>query len=182
MGGGGCTRRCHRRLGPRRAPLVARCCRRNRWRPGVFVPRRPLHDAPIASCGCGIYALKRMDDALDLSEQSIRSQGHLFALIIGEVSLWGTVVVALARLPARISLTRSDFGSYPMATTGPVRATMKSSGASVTTESSSPSERRRHTRSRHSCGVSKAHAMASTSSPDELRLYSPFFRLGFVTK
>jgi hypothetical protein len=72
---------------PAREPMAAVCLRRRinllPWR------RQAPHEAPLASCDCGIYAstLERIGGYLDG-----RFDGKRVHRVLGRVSLWGSVV------------------------------------------------------------------------------------------
>jgi hypothetical protein len=74
-------RRC---IWPAGVPFAARCYARrfNLW-------RRSVHEAPVETCSCGIYAVQ--DERIPrLWRDSEVPPG--FSLVIGSVSLWGEVV------------------------------------------------------------------------------------------
>jgi hypothetical protein len=66
-------------LAPRRLPLP------RRW-------RRHGHDAPDATCSCGIYAGSGPDVAGPYVFRPLVARRHLVVRVIGLVSLWGRVV------------------------------------------------------------------------------------------
>jgi hypothetical protein len=76
----------HQMVWPTREPLGAVCLRSR------FPQRRRQgdHAAPVASCGCGIYAasLERAGEYLT----GPRASSRALCPVIGRVALWGTVV------------------------------------------------------------------------------------------
>jgi hypothetical protein len=68
-------------------PLTAECLAAAS--PLALLLRKPRHDAPSAGCNCGVYGtdLTLMDGCLS-ALRNYRALG----LVVGEVSLWGTVV------------------------------------------------------------------------------------------
>jgi hypothetical protein len=75
----------HRATWPAGAPLVARCqCTGLR----IWPFKRERHDAPALDCGCGIYAANIAIVRAYLPEQ-VNAMDSI--LVIGQVSLWGTV-------------------------------------------------------------------------------------------
>ena len=68
-------------------PVLAACRR-------PLVDRRagiPDHDAPAASCTCGIYASTSAHGAVEFSRRFVRRRDTVHR-VIGRVALWGTVV------------------------------------------------------------------------------------------
>jgi hypothetical protein len=69
-------------------------------RPALAACRRPLvdrragipdHDAPAASCTCGIYATTSAHGAVEFSRRFARRRDTVHR-VLGRVTLWGTVV------------------------------------------------------------------------------------------
>jgi hypothetical protein len=83
-------------------PLEARCLST----PTLLdrIRHRPGHEAPIARCTCGIYGaqLRLLDTRLTWTE------GYN-ELVVGEVSLWGTVVECEHGFRASLAYPRSIF-------------------------------------------------------------------------
>jgi hypothetical protein len=83
----------HHAVWPHCDPLAARCVhRRVRLRPRL---RRESHNAPELRCGCGIYATAAGSFVDCLTEFMGGVGSRLFdrrLIVVGRVSLWGTVV------------------------------------------------------------------------------------------
>lgn len=78
---------------PSRKAMIGRCARR----PGFMVVGqglRGVHSSPRHDCTCGLYALNDLMSTVRLAEEHAVHEGRFMAVVLGEVSLWGRVVVA----------------------------------------------------------------------------------------
>jgi hypothetical protein len=76
-------------LWPAGAPLVAECLKTSRLTEWFQRRRGRSHDSPDRACECGIYAAWLPEIHQYLNETP---QQHSVARVLGEVSLWGTVI------------------------------------------------------------------------------------------
>ncbi|MGH2749347.1 MAG: hypothetical protein ACRDK3_00465 [Actinomycetota bacterium] len=79
---------------PSREAMTARCNRRSGFVAVTDQTRLRIHSSPGRDCGCGVYALNDMMTAVQLAESHATHGGRFMAVVLGEVSLWGRVVVA----------------------------------------------------------------------------------------
>lgn len=90
---------------PSREVMVARCGRRPSFVVvGEGLPR--VHSSPGVDCRCGLYAFADLMSAVRLADNHSRHGGRFMAVILGEVSLWGTVVVAQRGYRAQFAYPR----------------------------------------------------------------------------
>jgi hypothetical protein len=79
---------------PPRQELVARC-KHLSWTGQVDDALPPVHEAPYDSCTCGIYAGQSASTAASfLIDNATARRRRRAAMVLGRVSLWGTVVEA----------------------------------------------------------------------------------------
>jgi hypothetical protein len=82
---------CFRATWPPGRAMVA-SCRRSSLNLGRS--RLPGHEAPDASCSCGIYAVGTSDRALPYLSRLFRGGPRTVHRVVGPVALWGTAVEA----------------------------------------------------------------------------------------
>jgi hypothetical protein len=74
-------------------PRLSSTCYATLWQPGrEVVASCRRHPAPDDACHCGIYASRRIRDALPFLISSSRPRVRAVASVVGRVALWGRVV------------------------------------------------------------------------------------------
>lgn len=75
-----------------RRELVAVCRPRTEAALALYSQRRFGHRPPDECCGCGIYGARTSGQAAAYMSRFFKPRGDIIHLVIGTVSLWGTVV------------------------------------------------------------------------------------------